>query len=367
MRSESPFFNVTLATVLLSCFAPIASAQQSPNPQALVTLSEPKRVTLYPEVMCEHCIVPEWDRSYLLHREFDKDPALVTMYDRTGKKVLEARVVPQKAAKVSVGPTGATHAGGILAAGGGIKTDGSGQRFIAKTDPAGRTVQSVDTGRFTTRHVCEAPDGTVWALGYDLDIHDSPDADRNVLRHYSFEKGLLGTFVSFDSISKFPDAYSAIANSGRSYLRCGKDRVFVYLAPAARYIEVDASTEKLTRWSVDMSSVVGSTTRGFAVTDEGRIFLAFANNPDPKGEHKHGLYELKATPGSPIASLTAVDGTVTSFDSYKAVPDGTFLCLWGADGNSLLVSVGRQGDSWVLSWANVLAANVAPEYRYQMP
>lgn len=359
MRPQSPFFKVALVTVMLSGFAPIVSAQQPHNPQALATLSEPMRATLYPEVFCDHCIMPEWDRSYLLHLEFDRDPALVTMYDRTGKKALEARVVPQNAAKVSLTTTGATHAGGILAAGGGIMTDGSGHRFIAKTDTVGRTVQSVDTGRFTTRHVCEAQDGTVWALGYDLDIHDSPDADKNVLRHYSFEKGLLGTFVSFDSISKFADAYSAIASPMKSYLRCGKNRVSVYLAPAAQYIEVDASTEKLTRWSVDMSSVVGSNTRGFAVTDEGRIFLAFANDPDPNGERKHGLYELKATLGSPIASLTAVDGTVTSFDSYKTVPDGTFLRLWGADGNSVVVS--RQGDDWGLSWANVLAANAAAE------
>ena len=359
MRSQSPFFKVTLAAILLSCFARIASAQQPASPQALVTLSEPVPATLYPEVICAHCIVPEWDRGYLVHLEFDTDPARVTMYDRTGKKVLEARVVPQNAAKVSLIATGATHAGGILAAGGGIMTDGSSHRFIARTDSAGRTVQSADTGRFTTRHVCEASDGTVWVLGCDLDIHDLPDADKNVLRHYSFEKGLLGTFVSLDSISKSPDAYSAIASPIKSYLRCGKDRVLVYLAPAAQYIELDASTEKLTRWSVDMSSVVGSNTRGFAVTDEGRIFLAFANDPDPNGERKHGLYELKATPGSSIASLTAVDGTATAFDSDKNVPDGTFLRLWGADGNSLVVS--RKGDDWGLSWTKVLAASTALE------
>jgi len=359
MRFQSLFCKATLAAVLLPCFALVTSAQQPSQPQTLVTLSAPIRATLYPEVMCVHCIVPEWDRSYLLHWEFDKDPALVTMYDRNGKKVLDARVVPKDAANVSLIAVGATHAGGILAAGGGTMTDGSSQRFIAKTDPAGRAVHSVHTGRFTARHVCEAPDGTVWALGFDLDIHDSPDADKNVLRHYSFEKGLLGTYASLDSISKFPDSYLAISNLGRSYLRCGKDRVSVYVGPPAQYIEVDASTEKLTRWNVDVSSVVGSKTHGFAVTDEGKIFVAFANDPDPNGERKHGLYELKATPSSPIASPTAVDGTVTVFDSYKTVPDGTFLRLWGADGNVLVVS--RKGDDWGLSWAEVLAASMAPE------
>jgi hypothetical protein len=346
-----------LAAVLLSCFARIASAQQPASPQALVTLSEPVPSTLYPEAICAHCIVPEWDRGYLFH--LGEDLAAVTMYDRNGKKVLEARVVLQDAARVSLLTAGATHAGGILAAGGAIFTDGSNQRFIAKTDPAGRTVQSVHMGRFTTRHVCEASDGTVWALGHDMDIRDSPHTDKNVLRHYSFEQGLLETFVSFDSISKFPEAYPSILNPMESYLRCGKDRVSVYLAPTAQYIEVDASTKKVTRWSVDMSSVVGSNSRGFAVTDEGRIFLAFASDPDPNGERMHGLYELKATPVGPIASLTAVDGTITWFDSYKTVPDGTFVRLWGADGNSLVVS--RKGDYWGLSWAKVLTASVAPE------
>jgi hypothetical protein len=64
--------------------------------------------------MCVHCIVPQWDRGYILHREFDKDPAVVTMYDRNGKKILEGRMGPPDAAKVSVLAAGATLAGGIL-------------------------------------------------------------------------------------------------------------------------------------------------------------------------------------------------------------------------------------------------------------
>ena len=359
MRSPTLFCMLTPAVLLLPCFASVASAQEPSAPQTVATLSEPMPATLYPEAWCAHCIMPEWDRGYLLHREFDKDPAVVTMYDRSGKKVLETRVVPQNTANVSLIVTGATHGAGILAAGRGIMTDGSGHRFIARTDPSGRSVQSVDTGRFTTRHVCEASDGTVWALGYDLDIHDSSDADRNMLRHYSFQKGLLGAFVSLDSIAKFPDSYAAVANSGRSYLHCGKEAVSVYLAPVGQYIEVDASSERVSRWSVDMSSAVGSQTRGFAVTDEGRIFVAFANDPDRNGERKHGLYELRAMPGSPVAFLVAVDGTVSAFDSYKVVPDGTLLRLWGADENSLVVS--RKGDGWGLSWAKVLAANTTAE------
>jgi hypothetical protein len=70
--------------------------------------------------MCVHCIVPQWDHGYLLHLEIDRDPAVVAMYDRDGKKVLGARLEPPDAAKVSLSAAAATHAGGILAVGGGV-------------------------------------------------------------------------------------------------------------------------------------------------------------------------------------------------------------------------------------------------------
>jgi len=310
------------------------------------------RTTLYPEIMCPHCIVPSWDRDYLLHLEIDKDPALVSMYDRDGKKMLEANFKPLNAASASVGAAGSTRSGGILAVGGATMNNGSVWKFIAKTDPRGHVVQLITMGgTFTPRQVCESPDGTMWVLGYDLEFRQSPDADKDVLRHYD-GKGMVASFIAVDSIGSFPDSASQIANPGRSYLHCGRDRVSVYLAPAATYIEVDASSGKLARWNVNMSSVVGSKTHGFAVTDEGRIFVAFANDPEPSGERKHGLYELNATPSSPIASLTPVQGTITTFPSAQAVPDGTFLRLWGGDGDDLVVS--RKGDDQGLSWVRVL-------------
>jgi hypothetical protein len=352
MRLQSAFSKVTLAAVVL-CSPVAANAQEVSQAQTIVTLSEPVRTTLYPEIMCPHCIVPSWDWDYLLHLEIDKDPALVSMYDRDGKQMLEAHFKPPNAVSASVGAAGATRSGGILAVGGTAMNNGSIRKFIAETDSTGHVVELITMGgAFTPRQVCESPDGTIWALGYDLEFRQSPDANKNVLRHYKALKGMVASFIAIDSIGSFPNSFSQIANPGRSYLHCGQERVSVYFGPAALYVEVDASSGRMARWNVDMSSVVGSKTHGFAVTDEGRVFVAFANDPDANGERKHGLYELKATPGSPIASLTAVDGTVTAFDSYNTVPDGTFLRLWGADGNSLVVS--RKGDDQGLCWVRVL-------------
>ena len=46
--------------------------------------------------------------------EFDRDPAVVTMYDGVGKKVLEARMAPPDAGKVSIGSARATRPEGFL-------------------------------------------------------------------------------------------------------------------------------------------------------------------------------------------------------------------------------------------------------------
>jgi hypothetical protein len=281
------------------------------------------------------------------------------MYDRNGKKILEGRMGPPDAAKVSVLAAGATLAGGILGAGGGAMTDGSIQGFIAKTDLTGRTVQSLHTGRFSPHQVCEATDGTVWTLGYDLDFRDSPDADKNVLRHYRFEKGLLGSFVSLDSISKSSDAILHIDSPRKSFLRCSKDRVSVLFWSAAQYIEVDASNGKLVRWNVALPPIVGGEANGFAVTEEERIFVSLRGFSERDNNVTHGLYELKAETGTSVATLIPVDGTLTTHDRNGIPPDETFDRLWGADGDELVVH--RHGDGWGISWAKVLASPSIPD------
>lgn len=201
MKIQRQFLRAVLAVLLLLAFAPDTQAQQQSQQPDVPTLSAALHTALYPEVMCPRCIVPQWDQGYILHRGLlDKGPAVVTMYDRNGKKILESHVEPQDFAKVSIRAAGATQAGAILAVGGGAMTDGSVQGFIAKTDLTGRTVQSIHTGRFLPHQVCDPTDGTVWTLGYDLDFRDSPDADKNVLRHYSFQNGLLGSLVSLTSM-----------------------------------------------------------------------------------------------------------------------------------------------------------------------
>jgi hypothetical protein len=117
MKIPYPSRELVVAALLLSCFAAGATAQQPSQQQDGPALSPATHSARYPEVMCVHCIVPQKDHGYLLHLEIDKDPAVVAMYDRDG--VLGARLEPD-AAKVSLSAAAATHAGGILAVGGGV-------------------------------------------------------------------------------------------------------------------------------------------------------------------------------------------------------------------------------------------------------
>jgi len=268
------------------------------------------------------------------------------MFDRDGNKALEASFKPSGAVSASVAATGSTHSGGILAAGGLTTKDGAVRQFIARTDAEGHVVELITTkGTFRPRRVCETPDGNLWTLGYDWDSQNSPGADRNILRRFD-RKGMVASFISFDSIGNSRESVSQIA-SGKSYLRCGADRVSLYLGPLALYFEVDVSSGRVSRWNVDMSSVVGSKTDGFAVTDAGGVFVALANAPETGGQRKYGLYELTAPANGTVASLTPVQGFPTS----QKAPNGILVRLWGADGNDLVVST---GDNSGLSWVKLL-------------
>ena len=237
-------------------------------------------------------------------------------------------------------------------------TDGSIQRFVAKTDLTGRTVQSVRLGDFYPRQVCEGTEGTVWVLGFESNYGYSADANRDLLRHYSFEKGFLNSFVSLDSISKSSDAILNVSPR-KSFLRCSKDRVSVFFGSAAQYIEVDASNGKLERWNVALPPIVGGKAGGFAVTEEGRMFVSLHGVSEPDNTVTYGLYELKAEAGTSVATLIPVNGTITTHDRNGVLPDETFEQLWGADGDELVVH--RHGDGWGISWAKVAASPSTPD------
>ena len=138
----------------LMCAVTSASAQDQSPPLEAGRISESLRTVFYPGAMFVYGIVPDWDRGYVIHYEievnYSPDAPMVMMYDATGTRIREGRIWPEGAGSVRIRRTAATQEGAILAAGWAIMKDGSIQHYIAKTDLAGNTMKSLQTGSFAT-------------------------------------------------------------------------------------------------------------------------------------------------------------------------------------------------------------------------
>jgi hypothetical protein len=344
--------------LLLLVSASALGQDQSPAAEA-GQISAPLRSSAYPEVIYDRSFVPDWDRGYVIHHEFEVNHSpgtpMVVMYDATGKRVREGRIWPQGAGSVTIRRTAATRDGAILASGGATMQDGSIQHFIVRTDLSGNTAQTLQTGPFLAEQVCEASDGSVWSLGKEVTSDGNRAPDTNVLRQYSFEKGLLQGFLPEDSVSAVVNSNRPWFNPFDSFVRCGKDKVSVYLNFTDEYAEVNTSSFELKRWKVDEVTVQQGKASGLAIAEDGRVYASFSTHgmsgPGPLG--LTGLYQLKAQPGMPITLLLPVGGTISirGMERGQVPPPGTFVRLWGADGNQLVIA---RTDSWDMYWVNVI-------------
>ncbi len=347
---------VVLGLALLLFFSSSARAQEQ-HPSEAGQISSTLRSAAYPEAIYPHGIMPDWDRAYVIHYEFEinysPNTPTVVMYDNTGRRIREGRIWPHGAGSVRIGRTAATREGAILAAGNAIMQDGSSQGFIVKTDLGGNTAQSLLTGSFKPWQICEASDGTIWSLGRSLSPNDGQQHDTNVLRHYSFEKQLLHSFLPENTVATPVGSEKMWFVPFGSYVRCGKEKVSVYLKFTEEYVEVNTSSFELKRWKLDETAVQQGKASGLAVTDDGRVYASFSAHGMSGPSGLTGLYQIKAESGKPIAELIPISGTIITIEPDKVLPPGTFTMLWGADGNQLVVWRKEESDAR-LSWVNVI-------------
>jgi hypothetical protein len=353
----SEFF---LGLMLLLFLSPSAQAQDQPSPPEAGQISNTLRSAAYPEAIYPRGIMPDWDRGFLIHREFEinysPDTPMAVVYDASGKRIREGRIWPPGAGSVRITQTAATREGAILAAGNAIMQDGSSQGYIVKTDLAGNTIESLLTGSFKPAQICYASDGTVWTLGKNLSPDDGQQHDSTVLRQYSFERGVLHSFLPENTVAAPVSPEKMWFVPFGSYVRCGKNKVSVYLRFTNEYVEVNTESFELNRWNLDEAVLQQREATGLAVTEDERVYASFHGNGIPGTEQIRGLYQIKAVSGNPIAELLPVAGTVTAIERGKRPPPGTFTMLWGADGNQLVVWR-MEGNDSTLSWVNVIPSD----------
>jgi hypothetical protein len=343
-----------------------AFAQSSAAHDYAGELSSPFHSAEYPVIIYPHGIVPDFDRGYVIHHDIEvyssPDAAMVAMYDASGKRVREGHIWPPGAGRVRLRRTAATHEGAIIATGWAILADGSSPKFIAKTDLSGNTVKTIFTGAFAPEQICEAEDGTVWALGRDVPAQD-PGGQTDVLRQFSFEEGSLRSYLPLESVEARLDSDAPWFSAFGSYVRCGKSKVAVYLKFTDEYVEIDTKSFEAKRWKLYLSSAGQGKASGLGITDDGHVYASFGGHGCRDGGLR-GLFAIKTDPRESTVALLPVKGTLGSnpcgSSEHPSAPPhpGTFVRLWGTNGNALAIGLAGQHD-YDIVWVNVISQEVA--------
>jgi hypothetical protein len=275
--------------------------------------------------------MPYWSDGYLITRKVESFSAAtpnVTLFGTNGSKSTEAAFWFPGSQRVVIDSAAVSHRGGILASGEADKADGTRAPFIALANSRGQVTNVIQTGDFFPKNICEAPDGSIWAFGgMRWDASQSQPSPGNILRRFDIQHGETASYVPRSSLPSRIQAYAL------SYIRCSPDRVVAYSNPAKALIEFPytAQAPRIYRISPRRGLVVV----GFAVTNSGNLYGALDDLKDGTGIE--GMYTLVLDPASASGRWQPVSGAVGDLDA-----EGIVSKVWGADGDSLVVS--RGGD-----------------------
>ena len=327
------------------------SAQQPSAESAAGHLSEPYRSAWFPAAVRSNSRWPTWAYGYLAQLAEEQFPLDVAVYDRQGKQVSQAHVWIPDATQMWLVAAAPTTDGGAIVSGHVAIYPGI-TYFLAKTSVSGGVVSLLRTETFLAARICRASDDTIWTLGRDVQKESAHDGDYPLVRQFSFEKGLLHSYLSRSLVDfRHSGALGGGEGTNGTFLVCGKDRISLYLNETNEYIEIDPSTESLKRWEMDMTPLAEARVTGLAVTGKGRVYASLFEVQAETQTKTDGLFELRTEPGTSVGKWIVVSGTLNSHLEGESVPKGAFFRLWGADNDDLVIR--RQYDA-DLSWVRVI-------------
>jgi hypothetical protein len=266
---------------------------------------------------------PHWDNGYLVSHDigtFQAGTQNVRLYDGSGNQAVAASIWLPGAVRVLIYSATATSDGRIIAGGSAEKLDGTGASFIARTDPAGKVTNVIQTPGFGPLNICLAPDGTVWSFGgTGFEDKSSKPKPGNTLRHFDFQKGEVASYLAR---SLFPNYPRPETTAG---IRCSADEVVVYSPNAYVYIQMKYASDAPSAYHTE--EPVDRHFGGLAATGSKKIYGYFFKTD------KGGLYYLAFDETSKTAQWLPVTGAA----GILTTP-GVITQLYGADGDKLLVS-----------------------------
>jgi hypothetical protein len=316
-------------------------------------LSEPHHELWAPEVFRVSGKQPLWAHGYLAQFTGDVTPGNpnADVYDRQGKVASQARFWFPGVQRIMLLDAIATAEGGVIASGTAVTDEGGSFWFLGKTDSSGVLISHLEIQKFIGR-VCEASDGTIWTYGHAATKESENDHSYSLVEQYSFEKGLLNSYLSRELVAVRKFAISAGGGGPNgTFLVCSEDRISLYMNQTNEYVEIEPSTQKLQRWKMDMSPLERAAVTGLAATEDGHVYASLYEVDDSTQTKTHGLFELRAEHGKASASWVVVAGTLNAHREGEVVPKDAFYRLWGAEGNDLII--GRQNAA-EFSWVKVI-------------
>ncbi len=327
------------------------SAQQPSAESAAGHLSEPYRSAWLPAAVRSNSRWPTWAYGYLAQLAEEQFPLDVAVYDRQGKQVSQAHVWIPDATQMWLVAVAPTTDGGAIVSGHAAIYPGI-TYFLAKTSVSGGVVSLLRTETFLAARICRASDDTIWTLGRDVQKESAHDGDYPLVRQFSFEKGLLHSYLSRSLVDfRHSGALGGGEGTNGTFLVCGKDRISLYLNETNEYIEIDPSAESLKRWEMDMTPLAGARVTGLAVTGKGRVYASLFEVQAETEAKTHGLFELRMEAGASVGKWIVVSETLNAHLEGETVPKGAFFRVWGADSDDLVIR--RQYDA-DMSWVRVI-------------
>lgn len=267
--------------------------------------------------------IPRYKGGFLV--AYDSDHSTMRAFDPSGALVAEAKLALPGAVAARIRDVAVAPNGDFVAAASAQSASGAISSVIAWVDRGGRLVRAVRTSPFAAARIAFAGDGTLWAAGRVHDEQFKPVPNHDLVRVYDSQGRLVGSLLPSGSFSAGQQHPAAEA-----FLASGKDRMGLYSAAAAEWVEMSLSGEILGRWRT-AALPEGASLIGVGLTSSGDVYLGgFIRPSSPSGN------ENDRPPGSVLYRLNKSDGSLSAMDASPLVGARKDALLLAAEGQHLV-------------------------------
>jgi len=325
---------VTILSVAVFVAALNVGAQQGTLESTNLSLEPTNRTVSYAAIE-----LPDWSHGWAIGVE--GDPRVASRFVAISREgsMRDTRVTLPAAETVMLKHVVAATDGTFFATGHAFMKDGRGQYYIARVGADGTLTDAIYTGPFTPMCLCASPDGSVWALGSELNAAELGEPYA-LVRHFRFGAGETGRAVASTDFSDDKNPFRVISTrsiggTDSAWLRCDSQRAYLYSNLTDELVEIDGRTHAVSRWRIESPS--GMKVVSLAVTQSGRLFANLLPPDATIGDSSLHLFALKLSSEGRTAQWDRIDRAA----ERERTAGATGLRLWGADGAHLLLESGE--------------------------